>query len=1067
MATALHSARTRFFDKCGKPLCGGTVHTYQVGSTTAKPTYTDASKTAVNTNPVILDSIGSAAIFLDGAYRVRVLDRNGMLVEDIAYIESWIAATEKDKIYENITTNKSLIDTHINKLDNPHQVTKAQVGLGNVDNTADLDKPISTSAESALSTKANKVDVYTKDETTGLINGIVTSNVSGHKGYLTLADAQAAQANLPSNTVIEVTNDPNSTNNGAYLWDGTTLAKSKYDPITYMNNNVRSVLGITRGVNIIDLTKRIDGMYVSYTDGNFTYLSGHNVLGHYEVEPNTKYRVSSWYNQQFAFYDADKNYISGMPYPNPDHTFTTPPNAKYIAITNAISDNPTFMLAKASEYPSYYKPFSYLFNQLELTAKQVNDLNDYVVDSLGLYVTNIIKKDGMTDGRYIDYTGGNVYRVGGHTVTDFLKIKPSTTYKTSSNYNQQFAFYDSGKKYISGMSYPNPDHTFTTPINAAYARFTVPNDVMDTLVITEAEYFPSTYVPFGYAFKIKANSKTTDIWVSADTSDSDSKVKFKGNNAIQLALDSITDATTDNRYVIRVKQGLYKITTAQEFLGYRGYPSMIATKDFVDIIGQGQDNTIVWAELPYNDNDIGASINGNTYARDRYQTLYDYSNSLIKDIMFVGKNIRYTAHIDDLRGKDKTRNHENVGMIFKGDIGSGAAYGCGTSSGERTFIKGGRSYSDKDYGFASHNNIAFDKPSSWSFTNHEFGSLTNPHSIFLQSDGSLVHDSFEMIGCSFAGTGYGLLYVEVWLSANTSLNRDSFNHAEWHITGHGNSPFLFENTVAGQSLLFTSSQKGLGNAIRFDTSSSAYPVLIKNNHANTTSSLYNDNREYVDGYIVQDGSIDLAAKAWGCKDLSDIAYWYDSGVKYTSLAKRLGDCSTNNLELKVIVNGATATIVFNKNYSNMSNAQIIAEMQAQISGVTISLVSYGRDYYPTITDVTERVYNNGNTYIAKGSLVTKQGGFVRLANANDKVFGVALDDIPVIYSTSEGVKKGEGRVLKRGYISADRAKAHFVLADNHSPSIGTQFSVSNGQLVTDSNGKISIDIDASVVSINC
>ena len=102
MATALHSTRTRFFDKCGKPLCDGTVYTYQVGTTTNKITYTDASKTAVNTNPVILDSIGSAAIFLDGAYRVRVLDRNGVLVEDIAYIESWASATEKDALNKSI-----------------------------------------------------------------------------------------------------------------------------------------------------------------------------------------------------------------------------------------------------------------------------------------------------------------------------------------------------------------------------------------------------------------------------------------------------------------------------------------------------------------------------------------------------------------------------------------------------------------------------------------------------------------------------------------------------------------------------------------------------------------------------------------------------------------------------------------------------------------------------------------------------------------------------------------------------------------------------------------------------
>lgn len=53
---------------------------------------------------------------------------------------------------------------------------------------------------------------------------------SGHKGYATLADAQAAQASLPANTLVEVTNDSDSTKNGVYLWNGTTLTKSTYDP---------------------------------------------------------------------------------------------------------------------------------------------------------------------------------------------------------------------------------------------------------------------------------------------------------------------------------------------------------------------------------------------------------------------------------------------------------------------------------------------------------------------------------------------------------------------------------------------------------------------------------------------------------------------------------------------------------------------------------------------------------------------------------------------------------------------------------------------------------------------
>ncbi len=74
------------------------------------------------------------------------------------------------------------LDAHIEDLLNPHQVTKGQVGLGNVDNTADADKPVSNSTQAAiisavtpkadksyvdsqLTLKANKADVYTKSET--------------------------------------------------------------------------------------------------------------------------------------------------------------------------------------------------------------------------------------------------------------------------------------------------------------------------------------------------------------------------------------------------------------------------------------------------------------------------------------------------------------------------------------------------------------------------------------------------------------------------------------------------------------------------------------------------------------------------------------------------------------------------------------------------------------------------------------------------------------------------------------------------------------------------------------
>ena len=54
------------------------------------------------------------------------------------------------------------LQDHINDSENPHNVTKDQVGLGEVDNTSDIDKPISTATQEALDLKADKV--YTDEK---------------------------------------------------------------------------------------------------------------------------------------------------------------------------------------------------------------------------------------------------------------------------------------------------------------------------------------------------------------------------------------------------------------------------------------------------------------------------------------------------------------------------------------------------------------------------------------------------------------------------------------------------------------------------------------------------------------------------------------------------------------------------------------------------------------------------------------------------------------------------------------------------------------------------------------
>ena len=71
--------------------------------------------------------------------------------------------------------NNSVFTTHTSNTDNPHSVTKEQIGLGNVDNTSDINKPISTATQSALDLKQNSTDnnLDTTDKTiVGAINEI-------------------------------------------------------------------------------------------------------------------------------------------------------------------------------------------------------------------------------------------------------------------------------------------------------------------------------------------------------------------------------------------------------------------------------------------------------------------------------------------------------------------------------------------------------------------------------------------------------------------------------------------------------------------------------------------------------------------------------------------------------------------------------------------------------------------------------------------------------------------------------------------------------------------------------
>ncbi len=68
-----------------------------------------------------------------------------------------------------------LLKEHTESVNNPHNVTKEQVGLGNVDDTSDLEKPLSVAVLEALNTYYAQLTAYTDKAISDLINGAPTT----------------------------------------------------------------------------------------------------------------------------------------------------------------------------------------------------------------------------------------------------------------------------------------------------------------------------------------------------------------------------------------------------------------------------------------------------------------------------------------------------------------------------------------------------------------------------------------------------------------------------------------------------------------------------------------------------------------------------------------------------------------------------------------------------------------------------------------------------------------------------------------------------------------------------
>lgn len=114
-----------------------------------------------------------AALDTKAELPIAISDVTGLQAELDSKAELPLSISDTTGLQASLDAKASAsgLSTHITDVANPHAVTKAQVGLPNVDNTSDANKPISTATQTALDAKLSSVDVPSDINATGTPSG--------------------------------------------------------------------------------------------------------------------------------------------------------------------------------------------------------------------------------------------------------------------------------------------------------------------------------------------------------------------------------------------------------------------------------------------------------------------------------------------------------------------------------------------------------------------------------------------------------------------------------------------------------------------------------------------------------------------------------------------------------------------------------------------------------------------------------------------------------------------------------------------------------------------------------
>lgn len=256
--------------------------------------YKNETNSSLNTINEQIEDINTSLETLLGESASEFIDKYNEILnfltgyEDTDTLQS-ILSDLKNEISQNITEIESNLTSHINNKNNPHNVTKQQIGLSNVDNTSDLNKPISTATQNALNTVKQEItnDLNTHKQNTqnphnitkqqvGLSN--VTNDAQVKRSEMGTANGIATlneQGLIPSNQLPSYVDDVIDCYATYSKEEDGTLSNIKL----YSDAEHQNAITGESGKIYVDITGSDSAYQFRWTGTQFTVVGAPTVIG--------------------------------------------------------------------------------------------------------------------------------------------------------------------------------------------------------------------------------------------------------------------------------------------------------------------------------------------------------------------------------------------------------------------------------------------------------------------------------------------------------------------------------------------------------------------------------------------------------------------------------------------------------------------------------------------------------------------------------------------------------------------------------------------------------------------